>query len=966
MNVQGVAATLESTFHHDRSIRKQAEETLKQFRGQPKFPQLLLHIIVTDGITEPVKKAAAIFFKNLAKYHWDPREEFHIADADKGEVRSVVLDCMINCKSSQLRTILSDAIARICEFDFPQQWPDVVPALVAKFTTTQDLNVINGALYTGHSIFKRYRADMELTLKTQQELLAIISQFGPPLLDLVEKTTQSIPQNAANKATLEQLFAVLNLSIEIFYDLNCLDIGDWFLSTLTRFMTAFLTLMSCSFPALESADDDVPGLLDENKALILQCITLCLEKFDEDFKPYVEKFTTSVWELLQRVSPKPKHDQLCISAMAFLTGVSRTIYHNLLADIEKQKMICEKIIIPNIELREVDIEMFEDDPTEYIRRDIEGSDSDTRRRSACDLIQGLSKNYEQTVTDIFQRYVAFLTQLYGQNPDDWKRKDTAMYLVTALTVRGATTQHGTRRINDMVNIGDFFQGHVVPELQDPACPNAKYPVLKADAIKFVSSFRLQIPKDRYPQLLQLLANWVKSPNPVVHSYSATAIDHLLTARDEHGQLRLTKAEWKDLAGVLLQNLFQTLQSSKEENEYIMKAIMRVILMGQENLAGFVAHILPILTSILSQVSRNPQHPTFNHYLFESISGLVKFNPSNLTGIEQAIMPTFTEILSSDTAEFMPYVFQILAQMMEQHPQLTPQHMALFAPLLTPVLYENKGNIPALVRLVRVYLQKAPAQIVAAGQLNPTLGVFQYLVSSKLYDHEGFNLLNTIIGYFPREHLADMLKTILTLLFTRLMNSRTSKFVKCLIIFFSLFVVKLGADTLVQTVEAIQPGGGLWKQVFLNVWLREMQKVSGKNQRKLCSVALTKLLTESSTMLSDACFAELWSPALLAALKMLELGEEQDDEKDQYANRHVVTVEQLKDQEQGYMNAFCPLQCAQRPEEDPCADVPDERAQFAHSVQRLQATPHGPKCAAAARALPPDVQAVLRKFAPSFV
>lgn len=34
---------------------------------------------------------------------------------------------------------------------------------------------------------------MELTLKTQQELLAIISQFGPPLLDLVEKTTQSIP-----------------------------------------------------------------------------------------------------------------------------------------------------------------------------------------------------------------------------------------------------------------------------------------------------------------------------------------------------------------------------------------------------------------------------------------------------------------------------------------------------------------------------------------------------------------------------------------------------------------------------------------------------------------------------------------------------------------------------------------------------------------------------------------------------
>ena len=104
---------------------------------------------------------------------------------------------------------------------------------------------------------------------------------------------------------------------------------------------------------------------------------------------------------------------------------------------------------------------------------------------------------------------------------------------------------------------------------------------------------------------------------------------------------------------------------------------------------------------------------------------------------------------------------------------------------------------------------------------------QYLVSSKMYDHEGFGLLNAIVGYFPREHLADVLKTILSILFTRLMSSRTVKFVKCLTIFFSLFVIKLGADTLIQTVESVQAGGGLWKQVFLNVWLRDVQKVESR-------------------------------------------------------------------------------------------------------------------------------------------
>ena len=53
--------------------------------------------------------------------------------------------------------------------------------------------------------------------------------------------------------------------------------------------------------------------------------------------------------------------------------------------------ICEKIIVPNIEMREVDAEQFEDNPEEYIRRDLEGSDVDTRRRAACDLVKGLSR-----------------------------------------------------------------------------------------------------------------------------------------------------------------------------------------------------------------------------------------------------------------------------------------------------------------------------------------------------------------------------------------------------------------------------------------------------------------------------------------------------------------------------------------------------------------------------------------------
>jgi hypothetical protein len=48
-------------------------------------------------------------------------------------------------------------------------------------------------------------------------------------------------------------------------------------------------------------------------------------------------------------------------------------------------------------VREDDEEMFEMNPVEYIRRDAEGSDADTRRRAAADLLRALSEKYEAQV-----------------------------------------------------------------------------------------------------------------------------------------------------------------------------------------------------------------------------------------------------------------------------------------------------------------------------------------------------------------------------------------------------------------------------------------------------------------------------------------------------------------------------------------------------------------------------------------
>ena len=86
-----------------------------------------------------------------------------------------------------------------------------------------------------------------------------------------------------------------------------------------------------------------------------------------------------------------------------------------------------------------------------------------------------------------------MLQQYAQNPEqNWKAKDCAIYLVVALTVKGKTAAQGATTTNELVGIPDFFNQHIMPELQSANLDER--PVLKADALKFLTTFRSQIPK----------------------------------------------------------------------------------------------------------------------------------------------------------------------------------------------------------------------------------------------------------------------------------------------------------------------------------------------------------------------------------------------------------------------------------------------------------------------------------------
>merc|ERR1719419_2106444 len=189
-------------------------------------------------------------------------------------------------------------------------------------------------------------------------------------------------------------------------------------------MNGFHELLTAgaSVQLLQTDDDDEPGVFEDLRSQICDNIGLYAHKYEEEFQPYMQKFVEAVWNLLMNHGAEVKYDLLTSNAIQFLASVAeRHQYKSLFEDPATLASICEKIIIPNIQLRECDIELFEDNPEEYIRRDLEGSDVDTRRRAACDLVKGLSRFFEPQITSTFGSYIQTMLQDYNSSRN-WKNK----------------------------------------------------------------------------------------------------------------------------------------------------------------------------------------------------------------------------------------------------------------------------------------------------------------------------------------------------------------------------------------------------------------------------------------------------------------------------------------------------------------------------------------------------------------
>lgn len=865
-----------------------AEQQLRTAEIRPGFGLMLLGLLRDSTVAAGARQAGAIYFKNYVRRQWSVEGVGGgIAAADRQAIKQHLLTLMLQAPKP-IQVQLAAGVEEISLADYPAEWPSLLPEMVQHLKTSKDMAVLKGTMETAHTVFLKFRAQGR-SLELLKEIKYTVQGFQDTHLEVFKAACQQVLSGALPPDQLVVHFELLIATIGAFYSLNVVDLPEFFEDHRREYFGGFLELLKFQHDALAGKGDQ-QGLLEQAKSVVCECLALYTDKYQEEFAPFLMPCVTAVWTLLVSLDQQEKNDQLVARGIHFLSSAAATHWpQSPFEDPNVLSGICEKVVFPNIMLRDSDVELFQDNPLEYVRRDMEAADQETRRRSSMDLVKAMGRLNEAKVTEILVGYVKALMDQARQVPAERAErfKDACIYLCIAMAVRGQTQREGVTMTNQNVNVADFFTSLVAPELTNPDSL-AQRPILRASCLKFVTVFRNQLSREQVGAVLPAICKHIAAESPVVHTYAAICIEKLLTVRDKSPQgqsaPRYDPASMRQSLLQIVDPILQTIASNKgiPMNEYLMRAVARIFAFLKQHGADAGLATLRPLAAILVAMSANPSNPVFNHNLFEAIASIVKVCvPIQPDAVEAALLPHFGQILERNVVDFLPYTFQILGLLLDATTSVKPLFQDLFTRLLTAELWRAQANVPGLVRLLRAYFCKYVifAELLRA-HLQSILERFQFVLMNRKTESGAFDLLNAIYMYLPFEFYQQHFKTLMTVLLTRLQRGKSPKFQRDFVVSCSLFMHRSSTNILPQVLNEIQPG--LLTNMLANVWMPSLKVSLRLDERKVCTLALAKLMLldevrQNAQLVSACCSALILLLGLTPSVTAAIAEEASDDE-----------------------------------------------------------------------------------------
>lgn len=526
MDTKIIASTLNNTLDPNPAIRVPAETQLGQLEKTPGYHASLLELITVNDIPIQLRQAAILRLKNIVKHYWTIREgeAACISPADRKCIKDNILEAIIFQQAPLIRVQLLEICFWVVRGDFPEQWPQLLPAIMQNFQSNDELRIY-GALSVLLKIYKKY------PYKQESERGALVEQTFPTLQGLFQAIINNNTRNSFEmQRILVKIFSLATqLSIPAYIKTEAIA-KAWYGMLLQILNTP---LPKDQYPADMETLKEVP--LWAAKKWVCRIFNRTFSRFGRDVyvqdetKPFAKMFYEELapvileafFKVLQaRAAGEPITDWVLQLTYNF---IDNAVTHAALYKLMKPHIhfILLENVFPTLCITPADMELWRDNPQEFVRKSLDIMEEfHDPRVAATNLLVDLVKVRTRASLDMVLSAVMQILNAYQQKQGDMK---TAIHKDAALRMIGSLRKLLLGNEKYKQAIEDLIVTHVFPEFQ------STFGFLRARAAWTVGQFsKLEYAnKDNYGLAVRMTCNCLTDGELPVKLEAAMAISRLV-------------------------------------------------------------------------------------------------------------------------------------------------------------------------------------------------------------------------------------------------------------------------------------------------------------------------------------------------------------------------------------------------------------------------------------------------------
>ncbi|EAT84518.2 hypothetical protein SNOG_08242 [Parastagonospora nodorum SN15] len=866
MDVTVLRDRIQATLDPNAAIRQQAELDLKHAEEQSGFTDGLLNILEGEQ-DAAIRLSTVVYLKNRISKGWSPAEEYSqakpIPEDEKTSFRNRLVPILV-ASPPQVRIQLIPTLQKILAYDFPGKWPDFLDITI-QLLNAGDIASVFAGVQCLLAICKIYRFKSG---ENRADFDKIVGMSFPQLLN--------IGNSLANETSLEA-GEILRTVLKVYKHAIYANTPQFDLpaslreqETMVGWCTLFLTVVG-----KEPPETSLPEDLDEretnhwwkakkwsyanlNRLYVRYGNPSALGKnnevdYTEVAKNFIANFAPKILEIyLQQV-------EKWVGKQVWLSKASLYYTLNFLDECIKPKSmwtllkphtdnLISHLIFPVLCQSDEDIELFEEEPQEYLHRKLNFYEDVTAPDvAATNFLVTLTKSRRKQTFSVLN-FVNEMVNRYEAAPDNEKNpreKEGALRMIGTLSgvILGKKSP-----VADQVEY--FFVRHVFPEFR------SAHGFLRARACDSLEKFEQLDFKDPnnliiiYRNILESMAD----PTLPVRVAAALALQPLI----RHDVIRTN----------MKQNIPQVMQQLlKLANEVDVDALANVM---EDFVEVFAPELTPFAVALSEQlrdtylrivrelVSRNQEKGEDSEYgdfldeksitalgVLQTIGTLIltlESTPDVLLHLETILMPVITITLENKLYDLYNEVFEIIDSCTFAAKSISPTMWQAFElihrtfkagaelyledmlPALenfvnygTQTLIQNRPYLDAIVDMVRTIFK------------DDKVGGVDRICGCKLAE---------IIMLNMRGHVDDYVPEFISLTMQVLTNEEPK--VKSLKIHLMEVVINSIYYNPALALHVLESNG--WTNKFFSLWFSSIDNFSRVHDKKLCISAICALLT----------------------------------------------------------------------------------------------------------------------------